>query len=185
MWVGLRFKLGNLSLESVLLPSDPNCLTWPKISIKHFIPCPTRGKYSINDNRFCSCICSYYNHFSLLWLTTCIEPHTQTGIEGLKGRLRSPGNCYFSWVFLNSDRRWFSAAPKKFKAFHLPPLTGGKTSIITLASDSIVQKDLLEALPLWLLKNHLQIKMHKTSSGSFDLLKLQTQGGKNGWGNKE
>lgn len=95
------------------------------------------------------------------------------------------GNSYFSWVFLNSGRRWFSPAPKKFKAFHLPPFTGGKTSIITLAFGLHCAEEPVRSLPLWLLKNHLQIKMHKTSSGSFDLLKLPAQEGKNGWGDKK
>ena len=84
-----------ISPESVLLTSDPHCLTLPKISIKYLVPCPTHGKYSINDNCFCCCIYNYYNYFSLLWLITCMEPHTQTGIEDMNGRLGSPGNLTF------------------------------------------------------------------------------------------
>lgn len=146
----------------------------------YLIPCLIRGKYSLDDNCFCCCIYNYYNYFFVThrW----IEPHTQTGIEDLKGRRGSPGNSDFSCVFLSSDRRWFSTAPNKFKAFHLPPLTGGKTSIITLAFRPHCAEEPVRSFPLWLLKNHLQIKMHKTSSGSFDLLKLRGQEGKNGWG---
>lgn len=113
------------------------------------------------------------------------EPGTQTGVEDLKGGLGSPGNSSFLWVLLSSGRRWFFRALKKFKAFHLPPLTGGKTSIITLAFGLHCAEEPVRSLPLWLLKDHLQIKMHKTSSDSFDLLKFQAQEGKNGWGNKE
>lgn len=68
VWVELGFEQGKVSPESLLLTTDPYRLTFPKMSIKYLIFL-THGKYSINDNCFCCWIYSYYNYFSLSWLT--------------------------------------------------------------------------------------------------------------------
>lgn len=86
----------------------------------------------------------------------------------------------FHGFFSNSSGRQFSTAPKKFKAFYLPLLIGGKTSIITLAFRFHCAEEAVKGPSSVASENHLQIKMHKTSSRSFDVLKLQAQEGKNG-----
>lgn len=49
--------------ESTLGTSDVSRLTFFKISIEYLLPFLTRGKYSINDNRFCCWIYNYYSYF--------------------------------------------------------------------------------------------------------------------------
>lgn len=110
---------------------------------------------------------------------------TQSGIEDMKGGLGTPGIPYFFLDFPQLRQEGGSLLPLEVQSFPPPTFAGGRTSITTQPSDSIVLEDLLGALPLQRLKNHLPIKMHRTSSGSFDLLKLQAQEGKNGWEDKE